>query len=133
VQRRRAAFLTEAVAVLGLERRVRVLAERAEVVGRDPAWRGGARVVVARGFGPPAVTAECGAPLLATGGRLVVSEPPDADATRWPAPALEALGLAPERAVRIEGGAAYQVLRQASWCPERFPRRVGIPTKRPLW
>ena len=30
-------------------------------------------------------------------------------------------------------GASYQVVRQASPCPDRFPRRTGIPTKRPLF
>jgi hypothetical protein len=28
---------------------------------------------------------------------------------------------------------AYQVLVQASPCPSRYPRRVGVPSKRPLF
>ena len=48
--------------------RVRVVRARAEVAGRDAALRGRFDVVVARGFGPPAVTAECAAPLLSLGG-----------------------------------------------------------------
>ena len=50
--------------------------------------------MTARSFGPPAATAECAAPLLAVGGLLVVSEPPDGP-DRWPADALAALGLEP--------------------------------------
>ena len=41
--------------------------EDIEVVGRAPAYRGRFDLVVARSFGPPAVVAECGAPLLRIG------------------------------------------------------------------
>lgn len=43
-----------------------------------------ADAVVARGFGPPAATLTAARPLLRTGGRLVVSEPPDDTPDRWP-------------------------------------------------
>src|SRR5205085_1444019 len=74
---RRTSFVGEAVATLELTRRVTVVRARAETSGRDPACRGSFDLVVARGFGRPAVTAECGAPFLRTGGLLVVSEPPE--------------------------------------------------------
>ena len=130
VSRRRALALETAVAELGLGGRVAVVCARAEEVGRDPAHRGTYDLVTARSFGPPAVTAECGAPLLRLGGRLVVAEPP-ADATRWPLDGLEALGLAPSR--RLAGPPTVQVLIQQDPCPSRFPRRPGIPAKRPLF
>jgi 16S rRNA (guanine527-N7)-methyltransferase len=129
---RRAAFLREALDALGLEDRVSVVEERAETVGRAPEYRGSFDLVVARSFGSPAVLAECAAPLLRTGGRAVVSEPPGGDPARWPAAALAQLGMTPATAVRA-GGAAYQVLLQEGPCPERWPRRVGIPAKRPLF
>ena len=66
-------FLREAVATLGLGDRVEVLEARAEDAGRALSHRGRYHLVVARGFAPPAVTAECAAPLLVAGGRLVVS------------------------------------------------------------
>lgn len=132
-RQRRAAFLEQAATTLGVGGRVRVAHDRAEVVGRDPAWRGWADVVVSRSFGPPAVTAECAAPLLAPGGRLVVSEPPgDGQEDRWPAPALADLGLRP--AGRIEQAfSRFQVLRQDEPCPAAYPRRSGLPAKRPLF
>jgi len=130
--RRRAAFLEAAAMRLGCSARVDVVAERAELVGRDPAHRGAYRVVVARSFGPPAVTAECGAPLLAAGGLLVVSEPPASEGTRWPAAGLALLGAAPERVASLTKG-TFQVIRQALPCPERYPRRIGVPAKRPLF
>ena len=129
---RRAAFLREAVAALTLEGRVDVVGARAEVVGREPLWRGRFDLVVARSFGPPAVVAECAAPLLRVGGRGVVSEPPGGDGERWPGDGLNMLGMTAGPSVTA-AGAAYQVLLQARPCPERFPRRVGVPTKRPLF
>ena len=129
---RRAAFLRAAVADLGLDHRVTVVEQRAEVMGREPDYRGSFELVVARSFGPPAVLAECAAPLLAVGRWAVVSEPPGGAPERWPVEGLAQLGMAPGAAMQA-GGAAYQVLHQAAPCPERWPRRVGIPAKRPLF
>jgi 16S rRNA (guanine527-N7)-methyltransferase len=103
-------------------------------------FRGAFSLVVARSFGPPAVVAECGAPFLCPGGILVVSEPPpppvDGGRTgpeggRWPGRALAELGLVPQDPSQDRFG--YQVLRQAEPCPDRYPRRTGIPSKRPLY
>src|SRR5579862_6170621 len=82
-RQRRAAWLHEAAATLGLAGRVSVVAQRAEVVGRS-ACRGQAAAVVARAFGPPAVSAECAAPLLAPQGTCWVAEPPGGAPERWP-------------------------------------------------
>ncbi len=135
---RRAADLEQATDRLGLADRVRVLHQRAEVCGREAGFRGCYDGVLARSFGRPAVVAECAAPLLTVGGWLLVSEPPrteesvEADeGSRWPAEALGQLGLAPGEAVHAEFD--YRVLRQASACPERFPRRNGVPAKKPLF
>jgi 16S rRNA (guanine527-N7)-methyltransferase len=127
---RRTAFLGDAVGGLGVADRVIVVRERAEVVGRVDEHRGLYDAVVARGFGPPPVTAECAAPLLRVGGLLVVSEPPD-DVARWDEVGLAQVGMVVGPVVGE--GPRYQVLRQSALCPGRYPRRVGIPTKRPLW
>lgn len=127
---RAATFLHEAADQLELTERVRVVLGRAEDHGRQPDARGQAELVVARGFGPPAVTAECAAPLLAVGGHLVVSEPPE-PGDRWPAAGLALLGLEPGPLVNM--GASYRVLVQAQPCPEAYPRRTGVPAKRPFF
>lgn len=88
--------------------------------------------MVARLFGPSAVTAECAAPLLETGGVLIVSEPPTEAVGRWSSSGLAELGLAWVTVVAGEAG-RFAVLRQVEPCPERFPRRTGIPAKRPLF
>lgn len=132
---RRCAFLREAVARLGYGERVEVLEARAEDAGRRPDLRGSYDLVTARGFGSPSVTAECAAPFLRVGGQLLVSEPPASepggDPGRWPEDGVALLGL-----VVVASWTTpyhYRSLRQASRCPERFPRRVGVPTKRPLF
>ena len=132
---RRVAFLADAIAELGLDDRVTVVHARAETAGRDPGLRGAFDVVVARGFGPPPVTAECGAPFLAERGRLLVSDPPiegDGGADdRWPAEGLALVGLAVERT--WSEPFHYRSLVLAEPCPDRYPRRDGIPAKRPLF
>jgi 16S rRNA (guanine527-N7)-methyltransferase len=127
---RRVDFLAEAVQALELGDRVRVLGGRAELVGRGD-LRGTCDAVVARGFGPPAVTAECAAPLLRVGGRLVVSEPPEVVRGRWPEDELAALGLRPGAA--MGGPPRLQLLEQVVACPPAYPRRDGVPGKRPLF
>lgn len=125
---KRTALLDDAVAVMGLGGRVRVVTGRAEVLGRDDAWRAMAAAVTARSFGAPAATAECAAPLLRQGGVLVVSEPPDGR-DRWPAEGLVELGLVAGPS-NVTG---MKVLVQERACPDRYPRRDGIPAKRPLF
>ena len=134
---RRTGFLEEAVVRLALDERVHVLTARAEDVGRDPAHRMHYRGVVARSFAAPPVLAECAAPLLVRGGVAVVSEPPaDPGATearpgRWPGDGLSSLGL---RLDHWEPGPPSLVrLRQADRCPRTYPRRVGVPSAKPLW
>jgi 16S rRNA (guanine527-N7)-methyltransferase len=133
---RRAEFLQRAVRRCGLGERVTVVHQRAEVGGRDPQYRGTFDGVVVRSFGAPAVVAECGAPFLRQGGWLIVSEPPGASdenghRDRWPADGVAQVGLEPGEFVR--DGFGYQVLHQREACPERFPRRNGVPAKQPLF
>jgi 16S rRNA (guanine527-N7)-methyltransferase len=133
---RRCIFLAEAVDHLGLAGRVRVVRARAEEAGRSAELRGSMDVVTARGFGPPPVTAECGAPFLRVGGRLVVSEPPDdgddePPASRWPTEGLATVGLAPDQG--WSQPYRYRSFVAVAACPDRYPRRVGVPGKRPLF
>ncbi len=135
-QLKRTDFLREAVEALGLDDRVEVVTTRAEELGRDATHRESYDLVVSRSFGAPAVTAECAAPLLRTGGLLVVSEPPSgAEARRWPDGGVAEFGFAPAEAVTAVAGAGSPVhlarLRRQQDVPGRFPRRVGIPAKRP--
>ena len=131
-QQRRADHLVSAVRRLALTDRVEVLHARAEDVGRDPARRGTADAVTSRSFGRPAAVAECAAPLLRVGGQLIVSEPPAPGAGRWPGAGVAKLGFGLAQGVVVDDfGFARLVL--GSECPERFPRRPGIPERSPLF
>jgi 16S rRNA (guanine527-N7)-methyltransferase len=123
-RRRRTDFLERAVGRLGWTERVSVVNARAETIGRDARWRGEFDAVVARSFGSPSVTAECGAPLLRVGGQLLVSEPPGPSTDRWPADGLALVALAPDGVPIVEGVASFT---QVGPCPARFPRRRLSP------
>ena len=116
---------------LGLDGRVAVVHARAEDLGRGE-LREAVDLVVARSFGSPPIVAECAAPLLRLGGTLVVSEPPDGrPAGRWPAGPLADLGLGPVTLVGEQPRVVCLVKERTT--PSRFPRRPGIPAKRPLY
>ncbi|MCJ7671063.1 MAG: class I SAM-dependent methyltransferase [Acidimicrobiia bacterium] len=136
-QQRRTAFLEQAVAELGWGR-IEVVNGRAEDAARDPAHRGQYDLVVARSFAAPAVTAECAAGFLGPGGRLIVSEPPSqgdgGTPGRWDPEGLAELGFDPPNPVVSSGaGATVAILRLPLGAADRWPRRPGIPNKRPLW
>ena len=143
---RRTVMLERAVERLGWGDRVHVVHARAEDLGRVPGHRERYDLVTARSFGPPAVTAECGGAFVRVGGLLVVTEPPADDRSRWPVEPLAVLGLATAPAVRPAGCEAtepgggtgdadmrVEVLRRIRPLDERFPRRAGVPSKRPLY
>jgi 16S rRNA (guanine527-N7)-methyltransferase len=127
---RRMGTLHHALDLLGASGRSDVICGRAEEESGRPGLRGTVHGVVARGFGPPAVTAECAAPLLLVGGSLVVSEPPE-ERPRWDAEGLALLGLAGDTTSAV--GFRFFEAVQATLCPPRYPRRTGIPGKRPLF
>ena len=129
---RRTAFLQEAANEINdLGGNVEVVTARAEEAGRDAALRGTFDAVLVRSFGPPAVVAECGAPFLREGGRLIVSEPPGGRPDRWPADGLRELGLR-LHVVETEP-VARAVMVAVAACADRYPRRVGVPARRPLF
>jgi 16S rRNA (guanine527-N7)-methyltransferase len=127
--RRRADTLRRTVRLLGLEDRVTVLADRAEDVGRGP-WRARIDVVTARSFAIAPVTLECAAPLLRPGGTLRCSVRDDEPT--WPPEVLAALGLGHLREWRV-GRFAYRACTATHPCAETFPRRAGVPERRPLF
>lgn len=123
--RRSTAFLSEAARDLGLA--VQVASSRVEEFALEPGVRGSFGLVVARSVAALAVVCEYAAPLLEVGGRLVVSQPPQAEPV---SPAvLDRLGMELEAQV---GPPSAAILRQERPCPPEFPRRTGVAVKRPL-
>jgi 16S rRNA (guanine527-N7)-methyltransferase len=138
-QEKRVAFLRWALEQLPRSltvlERVSVAHGRAEVLARAERATESIDVVVARGFAPPAVTAECAARWLRLAGVLVISEPPDSmDGARWAGLAGADLGLELER-VQVDAatGAHFSVIRKVARTPQRFPRSGAALAKRPLF
>lgn len=130
---RRCQFLQRAVELLGAAERATVELGRAEELARRPDLDGSFDVVVARSFGAPAVTAECAVRFLRDpGSRLIVSEPPTGSEDRWPAEGLSEFGLGRGPRHDTTHG-TLQELVVLERCSDRFPRRVGIPSKRPMF
>ena len=132
---RRCRWLEAAVGQLALTGRCEVLCERAEVLGRGTK-RHSADLVTARSFGPPSPTAECAAPLLRLGGQLLVADPPGPGPGRWPSDGLAIFGLVLQASLQVAtpaGPASFSRIVSASRCPDSYPRRVGLPFKRPLF
>lgn len=130
---RSARFLAQVVPRLGLQERVKVVHKRAEVLAHDPAYRTAMDLVVARSVGPASAVAECAAGFLVPGGRLVVSEPPELHHPRWDEAVLAGMGMGPAIATKSSGGYHFSLVEQRLSCPPRFPRRTGVPVKRPLF
>ena len=129
-------FLEDVVDRLGLAR-VEVVEGRAEDFGRDPARREAFDLVVARAVAPLPVLLEYAIPLLRTGGHLAATKGSAAiteiDAS---AGALETLGgrLVDNAPFQPPEGMALTVVivEKTARTPPQYPRRPGIPTKRPL-
>ena len=129
---KRTDFLREVLAPADGPQGLVVITERAESAARRPDLAESFDLVVARSFGPPAVTSECAVRFLTLGGLLIVSEPPeDAGAARWPTEGLHSLGLSNHGRRRY--GASFQVLEKVAPTPAEFPRPVGVPGKRPTF
>ena len=131
---RRTLFLEETLSDWPGAERAEVVRGRAEELGRRPQLREQFDAVTSRSFGVPAATAECGSSFLSAGGAMVVSEPPEpSPGERWPASGLALVGLAATTGPRKSDRFGYQLLEKVEPLDGRYPRRVGIPSKRPLF
>jgi 16S rRNA (guanine527-N7)-methyltransferase len=130
----KAAFLVRACAALGL-RDVEVLAKRAEEVGQDPDYREAFDVAVARAVAPMPVLVELCLPLVKVGGRLLAQKTATEDVNSA-ARAIEILGgvlngvIAAPSAARQSG--TVVVVDKVRPTPPAYPRRPGLPTRKPL-
>ena len=123
-------FVSWAIGCLGMAGRAEFRLGEAALLAREPGLAGSFGLVVARAFGPPAITAECATGFLSLGGRLVAGEPEIADPARWPEEPLARLGLA----VRSTG-AAPRFVEFVKVAPHevRFPRRPAAMQREPLY
>jgi 16S rRNA (guanine527-N7)-methyltransferase len=130
-------FLQEVVSQLDLNQ-VKVVTERAEVLGRSANHRGQYDWVVARAVAEMRVLVEYMLPLGCQGGRILAQKGKKAsEETAAAVPAIELLGGGLPRLYPIElpltGEVHYLVLiDKVAETPAQYPRRPGISSKRPL-
>jgi 16S rRNA (guanine527-N7)-methyltransferase len=127
--RRKAAFLVHAAARLELD--IEVVAERAETAGRGR-LRESFDAAVCRALAPMPVLAEFCLPFVKVGGRLLAMKAEVEEA----AGAIAAMGggpahVAPAPSAARERGVVVVVPKLAP-TPEAYPRRPGLPARRPL-
>ncbi len=134
-RKKRAALLAELAATLGLDN-VTAHGERAEEAGRG-GLRDSANLVVARAVAPLPVLLEYTAPLAATGGTIAAVKGSRGEAELAESEAAMAAlacehtgteGMREEVARRM----SVQLFRKTGPTPPRYPRRPGMPAKRPI-
>ena len=127
--RRKAAFLVQAAALLDLD--LEVVAERAEVAGRGH-LREAFDLATSRALAPMPVLAELCLPFVRVGGRLLAMKSEVEDAAR----AIAVLGGGEQSVIPAPSRARHRgvivVVRKLSPTPAVYPRRPGVPAKRPL-
>ncbi len=127
--RRKAAFLVHATAALGLD--VRVVTDRAEVAGRG-VLRETFDAACCRALAAPAVAVELCLPLVRPGGRmLALTTVTDGG---WEAAAALGGGQAQlvPAATSLRRRGAVAVIPKLRPTPDAYPRRPGVPARRPL-
>lgn len=133
--RRKAAFLVQAAARLGLEG-VEIVSERAEDAGRDPRHREQYDVATARALAAMPVLAELCLPFLRLGGRLLAMKAGAVVEALAAEPAIARLGgrllaVTPAASAARTLGQVV-VVEKVSPTPPEYPRRAGVPGRRPL-
>ena len=134
---KRAAFLERLVQRLSLER-VTVVNDRAEEAAHNPAHREAYDLVLARAVAPLPTLVELTLPFLRLGGVLAAPKGSGAPReVREAAAALQACGghvesIHPLHIPGAETSPTLVIVRKTSDTLQRFPRRTGIPAKRPL-
>lgn len=134
---KKTAFLQHLIQSLNLTA-VSVVTARAEEAGQQLEHRERYEVVVARAVAALPVLAEYMLPLVKVGGRVIVQKGQDpADEVKQAAPALRILGGKVKQIlpVTVPGLAAQRhviVIQKIKTTPKQYPRRPGLPAKKPL-
>lgn len=134
---KRVEFLNRVVTKLGLEG-VEVINGRAEDYGRSAEGREKYDLAISRAVADLRVLAELCLPLVRVGGIMAAMKGPDTnkevDGARY---AIDLLGGGEMRVAEVKLPQQNErrnivVIKKTGLTPERYPRRAGIPAKRPL-
>ncbi len=128
---KKARFLEAAVNELGLP--VTVVVARAEAAAHDPRWRERFLTATARAVGSLPTVLELTVPFLAAGGSAVLQRGFLSEEERQAgADAALMLGAELSGEIELDGVRRLVLARKSGATPGRFPRRTGVPQKRPL-
>jgi 16S rRNA (guanine527-N7)-methyltransferase len=128
---KKAHLLESLLEALGL--RGNVIPERAETAGRRPDLRERFATGTARAVAAGPTIAELLLPFIEPGGSAILQRGRfPAEEQRALADAGLMLGARVESEHHLEGNRRIVLLRKTGLTPTRFPRRPGIPAKRPL-
>jgi 16S rRNA (guanine527-N7)-methyltransferase len=134
---KKAEFLRFLIERLGLTD-VTVINARAEEAGQDPVHRERYDLALARALAGMTTLAELTLPLVRVGGLVIAQKGEDPMAeVEAGRPAILTLGgqvqgIRPVVVPNLEGARHLVALRKISSTPSKFPRRPGMPAKRPL-
>ena len=129
-------FLEHVISVLGLDG-VEVLTGRAEELAREVGLREDFDLAVSRGVAKLPVLLEYTLPFCRVGGRAALLKRNVQREVDGAAAALDALGgrlgvIHPVQLSRLNDGRVIVTVDKVEPTPERYPRRPGMPVKRPL-
>jgi 16S rRNA (guanine527-N7)-methyltransferase len=134
---KKVSFLEHMVQRLGLQR-VTAVHARAEELAHDPAQREAYDLALARAVADLPALVEYALPFCKPGGWFVAQKGETGAAEAWNAArALEMLGGELRRVVHVELSGLPEdrslvVVAKVGRTPAAYPRRAGVPTKRPL-
>ncbi len=133
---RKSIFLADTAAALSSEN-ITVVRERAEILGQNPKYREHYTLCTSRAVASTRILLEYALPLLTGGGRLYLWKGPKYEKELDEATnALKILGGAFEKAHHYtleDGEERYLVqIKKIQQTPAKYPRKNGIPAKRPL-
>ena len=134
--KKKSAFLSRVIQEIGLKN-TNVINRRVEELGQDSNFRERFDICTARAVAPTQVLLEYGIPLLKTGGWLAlwkgINYATEIETARH---ALTVLQSEVEEVFQYnlmgERDRAMVLIKKNQSTPARYPRRVGIPAKRPL-
>lgn len=128
---KKAAFLRHAAAELDIS--ATVVSERAETAARRAELREQFEFATARAVSGASTVLELVAPFLRVGGLVVMQRGKMEDRERNAlADAAPMLGAQIAEEILLDGERRIVLIRKTGSTPERFPRRIGVPEKRPL-
>ena len=134
---KKAAFLRHITEVLRLED-VEIVTGRAEVIAHQAQYRQRFDIVLSRAVAPLATLAELCLPLCAIGGSFIAQKKGDAGLELGQAAeAISMLGGSPPEIKMVDlkelSDRRYLVvIKKVAPTPAKYPRRPGMPAKRPL-